>query len=39
MSIESNAINHCVLKVPVGVQGVNTSTNFEIWSGAWYDVI
>lgn len=36
---ESSAINHRVLEVPVDIQGVNTCADFEVWSGARYDVI
>ena len=36
---DSSTIDHRVLNVPISIQGVETTADFEVWSGARYDVI
>ena len=36
---QSSSITHRMLKVPVSIQGVDTEVDFEVWSGARYEVI
>ena len=36
---QSSSITHCMLKVLVNIQGVDTLMDFEVWNGARYEVI
>jgi hypothetical protein len=36
---QSSSIDHRLVNVPISIQGVNTTADFEVWNGARYDVI
>jgi hypothetical protein len=36
---DSSTINHCILKVLVNIQGIHTSSDFEVWNGGQYNII
>jgi hypothetical protein len=36
---QSSSIDHRLINVPVSIQGVHTTADFEVWNGAMYDVI
>jgi hypothetical protein len=36
---QSSSIDHRLVNVPISIQGVHTTADFEVWNGARYDVI